>query len=567
MSLLGWLLESRSQIESQTTLAKPAAWMIDFFGGGRSKAGVSVDDSIVMTVSAFYRGVSIRTNSLAMLPLDVRVKKGRGSQSAENHWAYSLVQEGFTEDHVNFAWIKLMEHNRIISGNAYALLFEDGAGETLSMPPVHPSRIRADRLSDGTLFYWIKDKQGKEEPLPARCVFHIHGSYSSDGISGVPLVDMMRESVGVSLAMQEHGARLFSNGARIGGILKHPTHFSSDEVAKRVRKSFEEMNSGLSNAHRTALLEEGMDWVPISLNSEEAQFLEGRKFEVTEAARWLELPPHMIADLEKSSFNNIEQQGQEFKTHTMQPAVTLWEQLLKKKLLSKQERKKYYFKFNMNALVRADLAARTAYYRAGREWGWLNGDDIAELEDMNPLPEGKGQVYLQPMNYVEAGTVQQPAPAPAKPADPAPATEPIKQRAAGALRRLLDAQMRQICTKEAHAMRNLLKKSAKNNNFDGFLREIEASEPENQTFIKDVLTPFIQSYAELNELSDVAMRQKLAKYAAHHRARLIERVAQPGDDHAALFAAGQKVCDEWLESFVSESDELLSLLKGESDES
>lgn len=570
MSLVGWLTEQRSQMMDISSPQKPANWMMSYFGGNASKSGVKVDTSVVMTVSAFYRGISIRTNALAMMPMDVRMQQGRGSRSAENHWSQDLISGGFDPDIINFNWLKLMEHNRIIAGNAYALRVYDAADKTLALHPIHPSRIRAARTDAGKLFYLLRDKTGHEEPLLAKEVFHIAGSYSEDGISGRPLVDLMRESVGVSLAMQEHGARLFSNGARMSGFLKHPTRFSSTEVANRVRQSFEQANSGLSNAHRTALLEEGMDWVSASLSAVETQFLEGRKFEVTEAARWLELPPHMIADLEKSSFNNIEQQGQEFKTHTMQPSVTLWEQMFNMRLLRDSERKKYFFKFNMNALVRADLIARTQYYQAGRNWGWLCADDIAELEDMNPLPDGKGQIYLQPLNMIKAGEdPPEPAPAAVPGADPLkapdgkdPANDEAKQGTAKkktgrAFERLITAEMASIQAKEANILRNLVKKSAKNTNFADFKKEFDEFTQRTKTSVEKDMGLIVQSFAEVQSLSVVDALNVLAKFSQEHSERLKSKCL---DDPLRAFEALNGYCDYLLGEDADEAARLITKL-------
>ena len=202
----------------------------------------------------------------------------------------------------------------------------------------------------------------------------------------------MKNAVGITLACEEYGASFFANGATPGGVLEHPGILKDP---KKVRDSWNEVYRGSGNAHKVAVLEEGMKYQQIGLPPEDSQFLETRKFQLDEIARLYRIPPHMVGDLDKSSFSNIEQQSLEFVKYTLDPWVIRWEQSLQRALLLPREKQEYFIKLNVDGLLRGDYASRMTGYATARQNGWMSANDIREMEDLNPIPDEEGgNLYL-----------------------------------------------------------------------------------------------------------------------------------------------------------------------------
>ena len=261
-----------------------------------------------------------------------------------------------------------------------------------------PDRMQVDRNETGNLVYTYTkyyDEVGAKHAfeqitLPAYQVLHIPG-LGYDGLIGYSPIAMARNAIGMSMAAEDFGATFFANGATPGGVLEHPGIVKDPE---RLRESWHAQFSG-KNSHNIAVLEEGMTFKPMSIPPEEAQFLETRKFQIDEIARIFRVPPHMVGDLEKSSFSNIEQQSLEFVKYTVGPWVARWEQSLSQALLLPSEKTRYTIKYNLDGLLRGDYESRMNGYAVGRQNGWLSANDIRELENMNKIPaEEGGDEYL-----------------------------------------------------------------------------------------------------------------------------------------------------------------------------
>jgi HK97 family phage portal protein len=222
-------------------------------------------------------------------------------------------------------------------------------------------------------------------------VLHVPG-LGFDGLVGYSPIAMAKNAIGMSIACEEYGAKFFANGAAPSGVLEHP---GTIKDPKRVRESWNSTFGGSANSGKVAVLEEGMKYTPISISPNEAQFLETRKFQINEIARIFRIPPHMIGDLEKSSFSNIEQQSLEFVKYTLDPWVTRWEQSLSRCLFNSEEKKTLFFKFNVEGLLRGDYQSRMSGYATARQNGWMSANDIRELENLDRIPkEEGGDMYL-----------------------------------------------------------------------------------------------------------------------------------------------------------------------------
>ena len=291
----------------------------------------------------------------------------------------------------------LMTH-LLLWGNAYAQIIRNGKGQVLGLYPLMPNRMTVDRDEKGHLYYsyLVSDSDAPTMKsgtviLKPTDVLHIPG-LGFDGLVGYSPIAMAKNAIGMAIACEEYGAKFFANGAAPGGVLEHPGTIKDPQ---RVRESWQSTFGGSGNANKIAVLEEGMKYTPIGISPEQAQFLETRKFQINEIARIFRVPPHMVGDLEKSSFSNIEQQSLEFVKYTLDPWVIRWEQSIQRSLLSKDEKAMYFVKFNLEGLLRGDYQSRMNGYAIGRQNGWMSANDIRELENLDRIPEEDGgDLYL-----------------------------------------------------------------------------------------------------------------------------------------------------------------------------
>jgi HK97 family phage portal protein len=241
--------------------------------------------------------------------------------------------------------------------------------------------------------------------LPAWRVLHVP-LFGLDGYKGKSPVRLHMETLGVSVAMTRYGGSFFGNGAKPSGVLRHPGTLS-EAAQTRLRNTFDVKYGGLENAHRTMILEEGLDYKQIGIPPEEAQFIESKNFSITDIARIYNVQPHLIGELSRSTNNNIEHQGIEFQTLTMMPYCVRFEQEYTRKLLTSKEKKKFFIEHLMDGLSRGDMAARYNSYSQGVNSGFMNPDEVRERENMNPMPDGKGEEYRWPANTIPVSLVEE----------------------------------------------------------------------------------------------------------------------------------------------------------------
>ena len=343
-----------------------------------------------MQTTAVYACVRILAETTASLPLHTYRYTVNGKEKATDHQIYRLLADEPNPEMTSFVFRETLMGHLLLWGNAYAQIIRDGRGKVIALYPLLPNKMTVDRTEKGELYY-IYNKEGQSYTLRSDEVLHIPG-LGFDGLIGYSPIAMAKNAIGMAIATEEYGAKFFANGANPGGVLEHPGVVKDPA---RVRESWNSVYQGSSNAHRVAVLEEGMKFQSIGIPPEQAQFLETRKFQINEIARIFRIPPHMIGDLEKSSFSNIEQQSLEFVMYTLDPWVVRWEQSIKRVLFSEDEKKEYFVKFNVDGLLRGDYQSRMNGYAVGRQNGWLSANDIRELENMNRISEELGgDLYL-----------------------------------------------------------------------------------------------------------------------------------------------------------------------------
>lgn len=368
------------------------------FGGTTS--GKAVNERTAMQTTAVYACVRILAEAIASLPLHVyQYKQDGGKERIPRHLLYSLLHDEPNPEMTSFVFRETLMSHLLLWGNAYAQIIRDGRGQVLALYPLLPNKVEVSRTSNGNLFYTYRRDAGESRMNPDSGtvtlrkdeVLHIPG-LGFDGLIGYSPVAMAKNAIGMALATEEYGAAFFANGANPGGVLEHPGVIKD---IQRVKDSWNSAYQGSSNSHKVAVLEEGMKFQAIGIPPEQAQFLETRKFQINEIARIFRVPPHMVGDLEKSSFSNIEQQSLEFVKYTLDPWVVRWEQALQQSLLLPSERSNIFIKFNLDGLLRGDYASRMLGYSTGRQNGWMSANDIRELENLNRIStEEGGDLYL-----------------------------------------------------------------------------------------------------------------------------------------------------------------------------
>ena len=393
MGIFSSLFRSRDAPQNST-----AGSAYTFFFGG-STSGKAVTERSAMQMTAVYSCVRILAEAVAGLPLNLyRYTEDGGKEKAIDHPLYLLLHDEPNPEMSSFVFRETLMTHLLLWGNAYAQIIRNGKGEVIALYPLMPNKMSVDRGSQGQLYYTyqrgtdeaLRDKNQTAILRPSD-VLHIPG-LGFDGLVGYSPIAMAKNAIGMAIACEEYGAKFFANGAAPGGVLEHPGTIKDPQ---RVRESWQSTFGGSGNANKIAVLEEGMKYTPIGISPEQAQFLETRKFQINEIARIFRVPPHMVGDLEKSSFSNIEQQSLEFVKYTLDPWVTRWEQSIQRSLLTQEEKTTYFVKFNLEGLLRGDYQSRMNGYATARQNGWMSANDIRELENLDRIPaEEGGDLYL-----------------------------------------------------------------------------------------------------------------------------------------------------------------------------
>ena len=402
MGIFSGLFRSRDKPTDRT-----AGSCYAFYLGG-STSGKVVTERSAMQMTAVYACVRILSEAIAGLPLQLyRYKEDGGKEKAIDHPLYLLLHDEPNPEMSSFVFRETLMTHLLLWGNAYAQVIRNGKDEVVALYPLMPNKMTVDRDDKGQLYYSYT-RSSEEAPtmkgntviLRPSDVLHIPG-LGFDGLVGYSPIAMAKNAIGLAIATEEYGAKFFANGAAPSGVLEHP---GTIKDPTKVREAWQSQFGGSANSGKIAVLEEGMKYTPISISPEQAQFLETRKFQINEIARIFRVPPHMVGDLEKSSFSNIEQQSLEFVKYTLDPWVVRWEQSIRRTLLTPLEKKRYDVKFNLEGLLRGDYQSRMNGYATARQNGWMSANDIRELENLDRIPaEDGGDLYLINGNMLPLG--------------------------------------------------------------------------------------------------------------------------------------------------------------------
>lgn len=397
-NLTGWLSKSASNPD-WGTLERYLGWA---FGGGVSASGIIVNPQNAMQSAAVYACIKVLSESVGMLPYRMLKKGSNGSRMPdETHPLWELLHEQPNEFQSSVEFFELLVAHLNLRGNAYAWINRTRSGRVVEIIPLHPDHVNVRQADNGQLLYQIGTETGAMRSVDRSELLHVRG-LTLNGWLGISPIAYSRESIGLALATEKFGGQLFRNGAKMGGILSHPGKLS-DEAYGRIKKSFDAATSG-ENAHKTALLEEGMKWEKVSMNADDAQFLETRKYQRAEIAGVFRVPAHMINDLERATFSNIEHMGLQFVTQALMPWLNRLEKAIRRDCFSKEDKSTHTGRFNPAILMRGDAASRADFYASAIQWGWMTRNEARQMESemgfaLNPL-DGL-DVPLIPVNLTD----------------------------------------------------------------------------------------------------------------------------------------------------------------------
>lgn len=380
--------------------------VLDILGIGRESAtGIAVDDRSALAMSAVWASIQVLCNAISAAPLIVYERQSpRGKRRAVDHHLYPLLHHRPNPEQTSAEWLSMMMVGLCTRGNGISQIVRDQADRARELWPLRPDRTRMARNPAGKLVYVTRLASGAEHAIPREDIYHVRG-LSADGLWGLSPIDAAREAIGLGLAHERYSARFFKNDARPGGVLEHPGNLSKDGF-DRLKTDWKNIHEGLDNTARVAILEEGMKFHDVGITPEAAEFVAGRNFQVRDIARFFNVPLHMIQDLERATFSNIEHQSSGFVRYTMLPWFRRFEQRALADLLSPREQATHFVEFLVDGLERGDLQSRTSHYREMFGIGALSPNDIRSLENMNPR-EG-GDEYFVPLNFAPSSQIPEP---------------------------------------------------------------------------------------------------------------------------------------------------------------
>lgn len=368
-----------------------------YLGGGETWAGMDIDRTTVLGISAVYAAVRIISETIGSLPLITYRRIPGGKERAENHHIYDLLHLSPNPEQTPMQFKETMQGHICLLGNAYAYKVLNGRGEVTELWPLDPEKMRMKRISGKLKYIYTRD--GEETRLSRDEIFHVAGM-GYDGMMGYAPLEIAKNTYGQALAMHRFGSEFFKNSGTPGGYISLPqgVKLQNEAAITRLKSSWEDKHKDWGNKHRIGVLENGGEFKTVTIPPEHAQFIQTMKFSVTDIARIYRLPPPMLADLERSTYSNIEFQGIEFIVHSMGPWFVRWEQTARTQLVPDRDRSEIFSEFLVNALLKGDIKSRYEAYRIGREIGVLSGNEIRAFENMNPV-DGGDELYV-PLNWM-----------------------------------------------------------------------------------------------------------------------------------------------------------------------
>lgn len=398
----GTLPANNAELRSSSNLKNPAPWILEALTGSSvSSAGPAVNDESALTLAAVYACNRVLASAFASLPVGLFRSNGTETLPATNRPEHALIAEDPSELYTSYTFRSTLQFHLGLRGNAYARIIRDGRMGVKELRILHPNYVRPF-IKDGRLYYEVTpnsdmgDTSKKVEILFDYEVLHMK-NMSTNGITGKSPIQVHRETIGIGLSNRNFVADIHKNGGRLRGALSHPNKLTPEEVENLRGGFINAVNSG-----KFPLLQNGVEFKQISLTPADAEYIRTHNLTALDICAIYGVPPHKIGILDRATFSNIEHQGIEYVQETLLPWAKNWEQELRRKLLPAELKRTHHFRFNLEGRMRGDTMSRYRAYAIARQWGWMNVDEVRHLENMNPLPDGQGEIFLSPMNMVPA---------------------------------------------------------------------------------------------------------------------------------------------------------------------
>lgn len=543
----------------QMDITNPNYWISDVAQSRRTLAGSQVSPATSMTLSTYYACLRCIAEDVGKITLHLYEGQdgdGRRKSLATSNPIYRLLRWQPCPETTSQTFRETLTGNALGWGNGYAEIQRTATGKPVALWPIHPSRVRIQRI-DGQIWYDVMSSEwqaGATVRLPAEDVLHIHG-VGEDSVSGLSIARLAAESVGLGLAMQDFGASYFGNGSHTGVLLIHPGKLT-EQAEDRLRTSWAKMHAGPENAHKVGVLQEGMKIEKTSIPPNEAQFLEGRQFQVEEVCRWFRMPPHKVQHLLRATFSNIEHLDIEYVRDTLMPWLVRWEHELCRKLLTESEQERYTARHDTSELMRGDSAARANYLRSMISTGAMSINEARDMEGLNPVQNDIGEkLFMQGAMTTVERIVTSPAPAnpssrpgkqtPSRPMDGEEDDDEMEDDehedddgidASIFLPVFSDAEDR-VCRKEQMAVSNALRKNPKP---CAALTEWAGQfYAEHSGYIVDAFTPAVQSVEHARQAAEPGWQAPAGLLASVAREFCMKRIAHVVRGEAPPMQSGE----------------------------
>lgn len=527
---------------SVTTARDPVEWMREWLGVNTEEGMPRVNEHTALNLSAFWAGVRIISESIASLPLHAYRRSEDDRISNERDTFAESVLRKPNQNTGSMLFRETLQSHALTWGNGYAEIIRDFAGNPLRLIQITPDRVKPFFSDGGSVAYEIYVEGGENRYIPQDRMLHLRG-LGFDGLVGYSVVGMARRSLGISISAEEYGNRFFGNDSTPGGVLVHPGQLS-ESAAKMLKSSWEEKQRG-KNRGRVAVLEEGMKFEPMSIPNADAQFLETRQFQITEIARWLNMPPHLLRDLSHATFSNIEEQSLEWVVYTLRPWLVRWEQELTEKLFRPKElRQGYFVEHSIDGLLRGNMESRYRAYTSAINTGWKTINEVRRHENLNPVEDGD-ELMIQGAMIPLSRALTEPEPPPVQVVQPPPQEEPqnIRERliaAADAYTPILAAEYERLLRIEA----DKAKRADKQGKLTDWATEFY---PNHQSAVRDSICPVISAWQTMvssltpgidpDGILTQSMTANVQSWAASHVDQSL----------TSLATNGVGACDNWSE--------------------
>lgn len=402
--------------QASGTLSNPDQWLIDAMIGSSSAAGIRVSPLAALGVPTVYASVNAISRTISSIPLKLyRRRPDGGKEVADNHPLYPLLHDAPNDEMTSADFRRAVQANACLRNSGYAYIIRNGLGEVVELVPILNADIKPERdpVTDA-LFYYVKG-----ERVPKERILHIKG-FTLNGVSGLDTVSTGRESIALAVALQDHGARFFPNATTPSVTIEFP-QMMDDRQLKAFAEQFDKHNTGNANAHKRMFLWGGAKMNSrTSVNNQQSQFLEARSYQDKAICQLFGVPQIKAGITDAAHYSNVEHENQSFITDTIRPWCVQWEQALNSKLLSERERKRYFFEFDLNGLMRGDHAARANFYKEMLQNGLMSRNEARSAENLNPVQGGDNFFVSQnvqlldetgkPMQEIALGTAIAPQP-------------------------------------------------------------------------------------------------------------------------------------------------------------